>query len=101
MARLFLLIQFPVGGFSSTESSFTTGFLTTSGTITFTAKVTDSRGRVSDAKTVSISVEAYAAPSFTDYSSQRAISDGTANDDGTYIRSIILICIQLAKIRIL
>lgn len=77
------------GGFSSTESSFTTGFLTTSGTITFTAKVTDSRGRVSDAKTVSISVEAYAAPSFTDYLSQRAISDGTANDDGTYIRSII------------
>lgn len=77
------------GGFSSTESSFTTGFLTTSGTITFTAKVTDSRGRVSDAKTVSISVVAYAAPSFTDYLSQRAISDGTANDDGTYIRSII------------
>ncbi len=77
------------GGFSSTESSFTTGFLTTSGTITFTAKVTDSRGRVSDAKTVSISVVAYAAPSFTDYFSQRAISDGTANDDGTYIRSII------------
>ena len=77
------------GGFSSTESSFTTGFLTTSGTITFTAKVTDSRGRVSDAKTVSISVVAYAAPSFTDYLSQRAISNGTANDDGTYIRSII------------
>ena len=77
------------GGFSSTESSFTTGFLTTSGTVTFTAKVTDSRGRVSDAKTVSISVVAYAAPSFTDYLSQRAISDGTANDDGTYIRSII------------
>lgn len=77
------------GGFSSTESSFTTGFLTTSGTITFTAKVTDSRGRVSDAETVSISVVAYAAPSFTDYLSQRAISDGTANDDGTYIRSII------------
>lgn len=77
------------GGFSSTESSFTTGFLTTSGMITFTAKVTDSRGRVSDAKTVSISVVAYAAPSFTDYLSQRAISNGTANDDGTYIRSII------------
>lgn len=77
------------GGFSSTESSFTTGFLTTSGTITFTAKVTDSRGRVSDAETVSISVVAYAAPSFTDYLSQRAISNGTANDDGTYIRSII------------
>lgn len=77
------------GGFSSTESSFTTGFLMTSGTITFTAKVTDSRGRVSDAETVSISVVAYAAPSFTDYLSQRAISNGTANDDGTYIRNII------------
>lgn len=42
------------GGYSSTASSFTTGFLTSSGTITFTAKVTDSRGSVSDEKTVSI-----------------------------------------------
>lgn len=77
------------GGFSSTASSFTTGFLTTSGTVTFTAKVTDSRGRVSDAKTVSISVVAYAAPSFTSVLSQRATIDGTVNDDGTYIRGLI------------
>lgn len=65
------------GGFSSTASSFTTGFLTTSGTITFTAKVTDSRGRTSDAKTVSISVVAYSAPTFASYLSQRANSDGS------------------------
>lgn len=77
------------GGYSSTSSSFTTGFLTTSGTITFTAKVTDSRGRVSDAATVSISVVAYSAPSFTSYLSQRATSAGTVNDDGTYIRGLI------------
>lgn len=77
------------GGYSSTASSFTTGFLTTSGTITFTAKVTDSRGRVSDAATVSISVVAYSAPSFTSYLSQRATSAGTVNDDGTYIRGLI------------
>lgn len=77
------------GGYSSTASSFTTGFLTTSGTITFTAKVTDSRGRVSDAATVSISVVAYSAPSFTSYLSQRATSAGVVNDDGTYIRGLI------------
>lgn len=77
------------GGYSSTASSFTTGFLTTSGTITFTAKVTDSRGRVSDTATVSISVVAYSAPSFTSYLSQRATSAGTVNDDGTYIRGLI------------
>lgn len=77
------------GGYSSTASSFTTGFLTSSGTITFAAKVTDSRGRVSDAKTVSISVIAYSAPSFTSYLSQRATSAGVVNDDGTYIRGLI------------
>ncbi|MFR2774382.1 MAG: DUF859 family phage minor structural protein [Anaerostipes sp.] len=77
------------GGYSSTASSFTTGFLTSSGTITFTARVTDSRGRVSDEKTVSITVVAYSAPSFTSYLSQRATSAGVVNDDGTYIRGLI------------
>lgn len=74
------------GGYSSTESSFTTGFLNTSGTITFTAAVTDSRGRVSDAKTVSISVVAYVTPSIASCLSQRSKSDGTLADDGTYVK---------------
>ena len=74
------------GGYTSTASSFTTGYLNTSGTITFTATVTDSRGRVSAAATVSISVAAYSPPSFISYLSQRCLSNGTANDDGTYIR---------------
>lgn len=77
------------GGYTSTASSFTTGFLNTSGTITFTATVTDSRGRVSAAATVSISVVAYSPPSFASYLSQRCLSNGTANDDGTYIRGLV------------
>lgn len=77
------------GGFTSTASSFTTGFLNTSGTITFTATVTDSRGRVSTAKTVSITVQAYSPPSFTSYLSQRCTSGGTVNDEGTYVRGLV------------
>lgn len=77
------------GGYSGTASTLTTGILNSSGTITFTATVTDSRGRVSDAKTVSISVVAYAAPSFSSYQSQRATSTGAVNDDGTYVRGVI------------
>lgn len=77
------------GGFSSTSSSFTTGFLTTVGTITFTAKVTDSRGRTSDPKTVSISVVAYSPPSVSSYSSQRCNSAGTPLDSGTYVKGLI------------
>lgn len=77
------------GGYTSTASSFTTGFLNTSGTITFTATVTDSRGRVSAAATVSISVAAYSPPSFASYLSQRCLSNGTVNEDGTYIRGLV------------
>lgn len=77
------------GGYTSTASSFTTGFLNTSGTITFTATVTDSRGRVSAAATVSISVVAYSPPSFASYLSQRCLSSGTVNEDGTYIRGLV------------
>ena len=78
------------GGYSSTESSFTTGFLNESGTVTFTAKITDSRGRTSDAKTVSITIVPYEAPSHTGYMAQRSLSDGTLNDDGTYIKGFVI-----------
>lgn len=78
------------GGYSSTESSFTTGFLNDSGTVTFTAKITDSRGRTSDAKTVSITIVPYEAPSHTGYMAQRSLSDGTLNDDGTYIKGFVI-----------
>lgn len=77
------------GGYTSTASSFTTGFLNSSGTITFSATVTDSRGRTSAAATVSITVQAYAPPSFQSYLSQRCLSGGTINEDGTYIRGLL------------
>ncbi len=77
------------GGYTSTASSFTTGFLNSSGTITFSATVTDSRGRTSAAATVSITVQAYAPPTFQSYLSQRCLSSGTINEDGTYIRGLL------------
>lgn len=77
------------GGYSSTASSLTTGFLNSSGTVKFTATVTDSRGRTSSAVTVSITVVTYAAPSFTSYSSQRCTSGGTLSDEGTYIKGTV------------
>lgn len=63
--------------------------MNTSGTITFTASVTDSRGRVSANATVTISVVAYSAPSFSKYISQRCNSAGTASDSGTYVKSTV------------
>lgn len=77
------------GGYSSTASSFTTGLLNTSGTITFTASVTDSRGRVSANAMVTISVVTYSAPSFSKYISQRCNSSGAASDSGTYVKSTV------------
>ena len=77
------------GGFSGTASSLTTGYLNTSGTVTFTAYVTDSRGRISAAATVSITVYAYSAPYFSSYSCYRCTSAGTASDSGTYIRATV------------
>ena len=77
------------GGYSGTSSTLTTGFLNSSGTITFTATVTDSRGRTSAAATVSITVVAYSVPSFSSYSSQRCNSSGAISDDGTYIKATV------------
>lgn len=74
------------GGFSSSTSSFTTGVLNTSGSITFTATVTDSRGRKSDARTVTINVNSYAAPKIEYPTIYRCNSSGTPLDNGTYIK---------------
>ena len=49
---------------SGTTASLTTKLLSVSGTVTFTAEVTDSRGRTAT-KTASITVRAYAPPQFT------------------------------------
>ena len=77
------------GGFAGTSDTLTTGFLNSAGTITFTATVTDSRGRTSAAKTVSISVVSYSVPSFSSYLSQRCSSFGALASDGTYIKASV------------
>lgn len=76
------------GGYSSGSSSFTTGFLNAAGTITFTATVTDSRGRTSDPKTVSITVVDYIAPTLTVGQGARYQDGGCTvqNDQGGYCK---------------
>lgn len=74
------------GGFSSSDSSFITGGLTSAGNITFTATVTDSRGRKSEAKTVTISVLDYNNPTIDKFTVIRCDSSGAANEDGTYLK---------------
>lgn len=71
----------------ASSASVTTPVLNTTGTITFTAIVTDSRGRTAS-KTASISVVDYVAPSITSILTQRCTSDGTVQDDGTFIRCL-------------
>ena len=77
------------GGYSGSASTLTTGFLNNSGTITFKATVTDSRGRVSVEASVSITVTAYSPPYFNSSLSQRCLSNGTLDDDGTYIHALV------------
>lgn len=74
------------GGQTSTASSFTTSRLNTSGNITFTAYVTDSRGQKSDTKTVTINVQDYVAPNITKFSVERCLSNGAADKTGTYLK---------------
>lgn len=65
----------------------TTGVLYTTGTISFSAYITDSRGRVSDRKSVSINVQAYSPPAITGLNAYRTLSTGTYNEDGTNIKT--------------
>src|SRR5699024_10761578 len=72
------------GGYSGTSSSLTTGFLNTAGTVTFTAKITDSRGRTAT-KTASITVVDYSPPILSSVKAFRCNEQGEEQDDGEYI----------------
>lgn len=72
------------GGLNATTSSAKTGVLNTAGTVTFTCKITDSRGRTAE-KTVSITVVDYSGPSLS-VSAERCSSGGTISAEGTYLR---------------
>lgn len=68
----------------TTATPWTTPTLAESGTISFTIQATDSRGR-SASITKSITVYEYKTPSISAVTAQRCISNGTLNDDGTYL----------------
>ena len=64
---------------SANASSLTTGTLYKTGTVTVTAKVTDSRGRTAT-QSATFSVSAYAAPVISGVTLYRCKSDGTRDD---------------------
>jgi len=82
-----------MGGQSLSGSSASLGTLpaalaVSGGSIPIVATVTDSRGRTASL-TVNVVVLAYAPPAITAITGQRALSSGTADDNGTYIRANI------------
>lgn len=70
------------------KQEITTGFISAAGTTTITGKVTDKRGRVSDVKSASFPVIDYATPKVTNLNVGRCDEDGTANEDGEYVKVI-------------
>ena len=74
---------------SASASTLTTGILYKTGTITVTAKVTDSRGRTATA-TTSLYIYYYGAPYFNENVTYRCNSSGTRDDAGgtyAYVKS--------------
>lgn len=73
-----------VAGATLTGADVTTAVITSSGSLTVSITVTDSRGRTAST-TRTVSVTAYSAPTAT-VSGVRAASNGTAAQDGEYLR---------------
>ena len=72
-----------VDGSTYTGTTVTTGVINSSGNVTVSATVTDSRGRTATSNKT-VSVTAYRAPAITQSTVTRANSSGTASDEGTY-----------------
>lgn len=71
-----------IAGKNYTASSFTSGVLTSSGTVTISCTVTDSRGRTATEEST-VTVLAYTAPKISSFSAVRANELGAADDEGT------------------
>ena len=74
-------------GLNVNASSGTSEVLSSTGTLTYTCTVTDSRGRTAS-KSVSINVVDYTYPNIS-MSAERCTSDGTKRTNGTYLRVVI------------
>lgn len=70
---------------SSTSNTATSGVITSSGTLTYTVTVTDSRGRTAST-TTQIDVHQYSNPSFKSTLVNRSNSAGTLDSSGTYAK---------------
>ena len=73
-------------GKTYTGSNWTSGVLTSSGSVSLVTKVKDSRGRWSAGKTTTISVLAYSTPQIQTLQAFRVDSSGAADEQGTYLR---------------
>lgn len=72
-------------GKTYTGQAFTSGILTSSGSVALSVKVKDSRGRWSAAKNVTLSVQAYSAPKVQTLTARRVSAGGDADEQGEYI----------------
>ena len=72
-------------GVNYPSQTASTGTINTSGTLTATATVTDSRGRTAQA-TLNVTILPYSVPNITGFTLTRCNSDGTANTLGTYVK---------------
>lgn len=73
-------------GKTYTGNSWTSGVLTSSGTVTLSTKVKDSRGRWSAAKTTTVTVLAYSTPKAQELRAFRVNSAGASDEQGVYLR---------------
>ena len=71
-----------IDGVTYIQQAFTSNVIKTSGTITATVKVTDSRGQT-ESTTVSINIIEYTLPTITAMSYIHCDADGTQNSNGT------------------
>lgn len=69
-----------------TEAEATTGVLKTAGTSRVTATITDARGRTGT-KSYDMTVLDYVEPAVTKLTVQRCNEDGSANDQGEYVKA--------------
>ena len=72
-------------GKTYTGSSWTSGLLTSKGTVSLAVRVKDSRGRFSATKTVNITVLEYSPPKVQALRVYRVDATGTADEQGEYI----------------
>lgn len=75
-------------GKTYTTASFTSGILTSSGSVSIAVTVTDSRGRTAT-KTSTVTVIVYSPPAISTFSVFRANGLGTADPEGTMINARI------------